>query len=194
MPVYTIQKMSTPSNNTGTHTNSVWYVVSVIGIILIGICARFIPHPPNVTPLGGLALFSGVSLSFPLGLFIPLITMFISDLVLGLHPTIPYVYGSFLLITMLGRHMKNKISVIHLTGLSVLSSLIFFLITNFGAWLTWDFYPKTISGLISSYVMALPFFRNSLLGDLFFSIFFFYSHTVFLHFFQKKYIIAEKSH
>lgn len=165
----------------------------IVGVILIGVLSRFIPHPPNFTPVGGLAIFSGALLPGPLGLVLPLIIMFLSDVVLGLHASIPFVYGSFLIITLLGRTMKNRWGFVQLTGLSITSSIIFFLVTNFGSWLTWDFYPKTLSGLMNSYLMAVPFFKNTLIGDLVYSYFFFYGYLVFSRILKKVYIIAGRS-
>ena len=93
---------------------------------------------------------------------IPLISLFISDLFLGFHDTIPFVYGAFILITLLGK-MAKKITL----GTVLMSSAIFFLISNFGVW--FYNYPITLDGLISCFTLAIPFFINTILGDLFYS-------------------------
>lgn len=165
-------------------------LIPVLAVILTGVLSRLIPHPPNFTPVGGLALFAGATVAGPAAFLLPLAVMLIADLVLGFHSTLLYVYGSFLLIVLLGRLLRNKKGIARLTGSSLAASLLFFLITNFGAWLTWDFYPKTPSGLLASYTAALPFFRNTILGDLFYSVTFFYGYRLLAHFLKKAYIMA----
>ncbi len=129
-------------------------------IILFAIFSRFIPHPPNFTPITAIALLSSKGFTNRWIIFlIPIISLFISDLFLGLHDSIPFVYGAFILITLLGISAK-KISI----GTVLMSSTIFFLISNFGVWLY--NYPLTINGLISCYTLAIPFFLNTILGDL----------------------------
>ena len=137
--------------------------VFVISVIIFAIMTRFLPHPPNFTPLGAIALLSSKGLSDRWIVFvIPVISLFISDLIIGLHATIPFVYASFVLITLLGMTVKN-INV----GTILLSSVIFFIVSNFGVWLL--YYPQTLEGLIQCYALAIPFFFNTVLGDLIFS-------------------------
>ncbi len=129
-------------------------------IILFAIFSRFIPHPPNFTPITAIALLSSKGFTNRWIIFlIPIISLFISDLFLGLHDSIPFVYGAFILITLLGISAK-KISI----GTVLMSSTIFFLISNFGVW--FYNYPLTLNGLISCYTLAVPFFLNTILGDL----------------------------
>tara|TARA_A100001015_G_scaffold13563_1_gene15818 strand:+ start:10688 stop:11170 length:483 start_codon:yes stop_codon:yes gene_type:complete len=137
--------------------------VFLVSVIFIAILSRFIPHPPNFTPIAAIALLSSKGFNNRwVTLAIPIISLFISDLFLGLHATIPFVYGAFVLIALLGMTAK-KISV----GSVLLSSTIFFLVSNFGVWLVG--YPITIDGLISCYTLAIPFFLNTILGDLVYS-------------------------
>jgi hypothetical protein len=129
-------------------------------IILFAIFSRFIPHPPNFTPITAIALLCSKGFTNRWIIFlIPIISLFISDLFLGLHDSIPFVYGAFILITFLGISAK-KISI----GTVLMSSTIFFLISNFGVW--FYNYPLTLNGLISCYTLATPFFLNTILGDL----------------------------
>jgi hypothetical protein len=129
-------------------------------IILFAIFSRFIPHPPNFTPITAIALLCSKGFTNRWIIFlIPIISLFISDLFLGLHDSIPFVYGAFILITFLGISAK-KISI----GTVLMSSTIFFLISNFGVW--FYNYPRTLNGLISCYTLATPFFLNTILGDL----------------------------
>ena len=132
----------------------------LISIILFAIFSRFIPHPPNFTPITAIALLSSKGFTNRWIIFlIPIISLFISDLFLGLHDLIPFVYCAFILITLLGISAK-KISI----GIVLMSSTIFFFISNFGVW--FYNYPLTLNGLISCYTLAIPFFLNTILGDL----------------------------
>lgn len=133
-------------------------------LVLLAVLARLIPHPPNFTPIGALALFGGACFADRrLGFLLPAVSLFISDLFLGLHVLIPVVYGSFALNVVLGRWLRRHRSVVSTAGVTLLGSLQFFLVTNFACWLLW--YPHTLEGLIGCYVAALPFFHNTLLGD-----------------------------
>lgn len=142
----------------------------IIGMILAAMFSRLIPHPPNFVPLSAIALFSGAYFSSKKQAFIlPLLALFFSDLILGFHSTMPVTYLSFILIIFLGFWLKEKKSAIYIAEASVASSLLFFIITNFGVWAFTQLYPKTIAGLLTCYVAAIPFFHNALLGDLFYT-------------------------
>jgi len=149
--------------------------VHKVGIILLAVAARLIPHAPNFSPIGGLALFSGANFKNKFSFLIPILAMLISDIFLGFHKTIPYVYLSFIIIFFIGRNIKI-IKWQNLLSASLISSILFFVITNFGVWLNFNMYPKTINGLIQCYVMGIPFFRNTLISDLFYSFSFFYGY------------------
>lgn len=146
-------------------------------MILMIVIMRLLPHLPNFTPVAGLALFSGAYLNKKWALFIPLVGMFIADYFIGFHNTIAYVYGAFLVTSLLGiwlsKH-KNLNNVIYAT---LASSILFFLITNFGVWMQ-GYYGNSLSGLWQSYVMGIPFFRMTLAGDLFYTGVFFGSYSL----------------
>lgn len=138
--------------------------------------AKFIPHLPNFAPIAAMALFGGVYLNKKYALIIPLAALFLSDLLIGFYN--PYlmiaVYGSFILIGLIGLWLKNHKTLPNVIGASLFGSIIFFLITNFAMWAIQRFmpqpiYPQTLQGLLSSFMMGLPFFRNTILGDLFYS-------------------------
>ena len=134
--------------------------VFVVSLIFFAILSRFLPHPPNFTPITAIALLSTKGfINRWVAFLIPIVSLFISDLFLGLHSTIPFVYGSFILIALLGRYVK-KINILTV----LLSSSIFFLVTNLGVWLL--HYPLSIEGLFQCYILALPFFLNTVIGDL----------------------------
>lgn len=144
-------------------------------LLVIGVSAlmRILPHPANIAPIAGLALFSGAKFDKKAALLLPMGAMILSDIFLGFHATVPFVYGSFILIALIGRFLK-KWSFQTLFVACISSSLLFFFITNFGVWLTSSIYVKNLSGLMTSYLMGLPFLRNTIIGDLLYSFTFFY--------------------
>src|SRR3989338_947253 len=161
--------------------------ISIFVIIILAVVARLIPHAPNFAPIGGLALFSGANFKNKTALLIPLTAMFISDIFLGFHKTIHYVYASFVTIFLIGGLIKsNKWP--SLLKASLVSSILFFLITNFGVWATGSMYQKNLSGLMQSYAFGIPFFRNTLISDLFYTFSFFYGYRFLSNFFFKKFL------
>ena len=139
-------------------------------ILLFGVMSRIFIHLPNFTPVIALALFGGLYLGKTRGWVTPLLLMVISDLIIGLHATVLFTWGSMVLIALLGYRMRIHKNVSTLLGTGFLAAVLFFLITNFGAWLA--MYPKTAEGFVSCYVAAIPFFRNSLLSTLVYSVLF----------------------
>lgn len=141
-------------------------LVLIAGIVLAA-ASRLMPHPPNVTPIAAMALFGGVHFSNPAAAYlVPLAAMALSDLVLGFHDTLPFVYGSFVLIVLIGSRLRREKTLVSVTIAALGSSVLFFLVTNFGVWATGTLYPKSWAGLATAYLAALPFFRNTVLGDL----------------------------
>jgi len=154
-------------------------------IILFAVILRLIPHVPNFAPISGMALFGGVYLNKKYALLAPLIAMFSSDIFLGFHGTMLYVYGSFILTGLVGIWLREHKNFKNIVLATVFSSVSFFVITNFGVWLEGRLYPANLSGLIGAYVMAIPFFRNTIMGDLFYAALFFGSYELALKFFKK---------
>ena len=139
-------------------------------LIIIGALSRLVPHPANVTAIGALAVFSGSKYGKIKGLFIVIGSMICGDIVLGLHSVMWATYGSLAISVLIARHILQKQSVVRIAGVTLISSTIFYIITNFAVWvIPGSMYPKTITGLMDSYFMALPFFRNSLVGDFFYT-------------------------
>jgi hypothetical protein len=133
-------------------------------MIVFAAVARLIPHPPNFTPIGAMALFGGACLADRrLAILMPLVTLFLSDLFLGPHVLIPVVYGSFALNVLLGRWLRSRRTVVNTAAVTLLGSVHFFVTTNFACWLLW--YSHTVEGFVTCYVSAIPFFQNTLLGD-----------------------------
>ena len=137
-----------------------------ICLILVLSFTRLIPHPWNFTPILAASIFSGFYFkNFFLGLFVVIFSMFLGDLYLGFHSTMFFTYASLAVAVAIGILIKNfKFSEILVSGLT--GSICFFVITNFGAWLTLEMYEKNLSGLINSYVLAIPFFHNTLISTL----------------------------
>lgn len=150
-------------------------LISYLSIIILAVVARLIPHLPNFVPIGGLALFSGVNFKNKFSFLIPILAMLVSDIFLGFHQTIPYVYLSFMVIYFIGKNIK-AVKWQNLLIASLSSSVVFFLITNFGVWLNFNMYSKTFAGLMQCYTMGIPFFRNTLISDLLYSFSFFYGY------------------
>ena len=124
--------------------------------------SRLIPHPPNFTPIIAMAVFMPYMIrDVYVAMLIPLMAMFISDLYLGMHSSMFWVYGSIMLCTLLSASTLKQKSLKHLASVSVGSSVMFYVITNFAVWLTSTMYPKTLEGLVMCYTMAIPFFQNT---------------------------------
>lgn len=140
-----------------------------IFLIITGVLLRLIPHIPNVAPIAGMALFGGTYLNKKYAIVVPLAAMVISDIFLGFSASTPLVYASFIITGCIGLWLRNHKNIATVIGASLVSSTIFYLLTNFNFWYATSLYPKTFSGMIEAYVMALPFFRNTLFGDLFYT-------------------------
>lgn len=140
------------------------------GIILAAVASRLIPHPSNFSPIAALALFGGAQFADKrLAFIVPLAAMLLSDLVLGFHALIPVVYGSFALIVCLGFWVRRNQNIWRLGSAALFGAVLFFVVTNLGVWLLGSFYPKTGAGLMECYVAAIPYFKNTLLSDLFYT-------------------------
>lgn len=153
----------------------------LIGMILAVALSRLIPHPPNFSPVEAMALFGGAYFARKaVAVLIPLIALFISDLALGLTMGGEYfsyftsagfwlVYATITGLSVMGFALRGRVTFGRVTGYSIVSALVFFLVTNFGVWWGASFYPQTFNGLIAAYVAGLPFLQNGLLGTLFYS-------------------------
>ncbi len=139
-------------------------------IILIMVLSRLIPHPPNFTPIISMAMMSGYFFkNFNMSVLMLAFTMLLSDLFLGFHNNMIFVYIPLFIIVSFCFKISTKINYKNLFFLGVGSSLIFFLISNFGVWLLGNMYENNINGLINCYILAIPFFKNTLLSTFVFS-------------------------
>lgn len=144
----------------------------IIAIILValGVACRLLPHLWNFAPVAAVALFSGVYLGRRYAVVLPIVTMLIGDLFIGFYDwkLMLTVYGCFVLIGLIGSLIKKYKSVETVFASSILASVLFFLATNWAVWQFSPWYARSLSGLIQCYTLALPFFRNTIFGDLFY--------------------------
>ncbi|MEO7655553.1 MAG: DUF6580 family putative transport protein [Sphingomicrobium sp.] len=146
-------------------------LVALLLAILAAALLRLVPHPPNFTPIGAMALFSGAYLGRRwLAFAAPLAALLLSDLILGFYEGMLFQYAATLLAVGIGwAVLSRRRSTVRVGGAALGSAILFFLVSNFGVWLSSGMYPRDLGGLGACYVAAIPFFQNSLAGDLIFS-------------------------
>ena len=144
-----------------------WMKTGVAAVlVLLAAALRILPHPWNLTPIGAMALFSGsVFKERWLRFSFPLLALFAGDAVIGFHKLMPVVYLSFLASVAIGTWIGEKQGVFRIAGGTLLGALQFFVTTNFAVWATFTTYPKSLAGLVTCYIAAVPFFWNTLAGD-----------------------------
>jgi hypothetical protein len=139
---------------------------ALILLMLAAAATRLLPHPPNMTSITALALFGGAYVANRwLAFALPLLALLLSDLILGFYPDMAVQYLSFAVIICIGLSLRRERSFARLTLATVASAVSFFALTNLGVWALGALYPKTLAGLATCFVAAIPFFRNMLLGD-----------------------------
>ncbi|MDR0395259.1 MAG: hypothetical protein LBH77_08895 [Tannerella sp.] len=155
----------------------------ITALILLAALSRLIPHPANFAPIGGMALFGAAYYSRRVWAFVvPVASMWISDLVLNnvvygayfdrfvwFYDGAWFTYGAFILIALMGMFTLRKIKAANLLFSALGASVVFFLVSNFGVWFSGTMYPKDFGGLTACYVAGIPFFRNTVAGDLFYA-------------------------
>jgi len=140
-----------------------------IGMVVLGACARLLPHPWNFTPLIAIGLFAGSQARFAAtGVLATLSALALSDAVMGFYSGFWYAYGAMLIPVLLGRLIRNRDGALAIVAAGLGSSISFFLITNFMVWATSTLYPHTMAGLATCFAAGVPFYRNQLLGDAFY--------------------------
>lgn len=157
---------------------------TLVALIAIAIFSRLLPHPPNFTALGAASLFAGAVLADRrLAFIVPLLTLWLSDLVLNnvvysqyyegfvwAGEGVVWSYLAFALIVLMGRVAQVGRSASRVVGGSFAAALLFFLVSNFGVWMSGTMYPMTMEGLIACYTAAIPFFGYTAAGNLFFAV------------------------
>ncbi len=147
--------------------NSRFFVLTMI--ILGASFTRLIPHYPNFTAIGAVALFGGAYFSKKwLAFIVPLTALFLTDLIIGLYSQMWVVYLSFVLIVIIGLTLQGAKKPGKVILASISASVSFFVITNFAMWYGSSLYPQNLTGIMESYTAAIPFFSYTLLGDLFY--------------------------
>ena len=151
--------------------NLVWFAAF---LIIAAAATRVLRHlgfidlPPNVAPVAALALFGGVYLPKRYAVILPLGAMLVSDLAIGFYtPTVmASVYASFMASSFIGFWIRKRQSLGTVVAGSLAGSVVFYLTTNAAVWMFGTWYPRTLQGLTSAYLAGIPFFRNTVLGDL----------------------------
>jgi hypothetical protein len=150
-------------------------IVSLVLLSTVSIIGRLIYHLPNVTPVAALALCITAYIGLRYSVFAVVAVMLVSDAVIGFYstPVMIAVYSSFIASALLGTFLRKNKNIISIFTVTLSSALLFFVVTNYAVWQFGTMYEHSVSGLIQAYVMALPFFRNSLFGDLIYTSMFF---------------------
>ena len=143
--------------------------------VLLAVAVRFLPHPLSFTPVAAALLFFGARGSRR-QIWMPLVLLAVSDVILT-KAVYAYVFAWdqfvtwawYAAILWLGTKLRDKTTPLRVIGAALVSSVSFFLVSNFAVWAAWDMYPKNFAGLMESYVVGLPFFRRGVEGDLLFT-------------------------
>ena len=143
----------------------------IISLIVLAVASRLLPHPPNFAPITGIALFAAAKFQSKLtALLLPIVCLFMTDLILGLGWINLVVYGTFGMISLVG-FLTKKVRI----QTVLLSSIVFFVVSNLGVWVL--YYPLTLEGFMTCFTLAIPFFTNTLLGDMAYTAMLFYSFS-----------------
>lgn len=148
-------------------------------LVFLTAFSRLIPHPPNFAPVSAMALFGAAYFSKKhIAIIIPIVAMWFSDLFINnvvygrffdsfvwFYSGFYWTYAAFIIIGFVGFALLKKIKTQSLIIASILASTLFFIISNFGVWFSGTMYPNNFSGLIACYTAAIPFFKNTIMGD-----------------------------
>ena len=165
-------------------TQKIFLRFSVLSLLLvIAAFSRILPHPYNFSPLAAMGLLGAAFFSKKWqAIFLPLAATWLSDLFINnvlfadyfqgftwFYQGFYWQYGAYALIAIIVYFLFNTLSIPKILAGSIIATSIFFLITNFGAWLGNPLYPQTFQGLMASYIAGIPFLQGSFLGDVFYS-------------------------
>lgn len=159
--------------------------VVITAIVLALALSRLMPHPFNFSPVAALALFGGARYRNRFAAYlIPLTAVWLSDLLLNfafygrfvpLYDGALVTYAAFAMIVLLGSVALRKFSAKRILLTTLSSSVLFFVVSNFGVWAFSGMYPLNVAGIGACYIAAIPFFRNTLAGDLVYTFALFYA-------------------
>lgn len=142
----------------------------LLGAIAAAAALRLVPHPPNFSPIDAMALFSGAYLGRRALAFVaPLAALLLSDLALGFYSGMLFQYAAVILVVLVGMVAIRRVTALRVGGATLAGAILFFAVSNFGVWLVSGMYPMTAAGLGACFVAAVPFFQNTLAGDLFYA-------------------------
>jgi hypothetical protein len=142
-------------------------LVALLSAILLAAALRLVPHPPNFTPIGAMALFSGAYFGRRgLAFVAPLAAMLLSDAVIGFYSGMQYTYGAVVLVVLVGWAARSRFGVASVAAGTVATSVLFFVVSNFGTWLSSGMYAHSFAGLAACFTAAIPFFQNTVAGDI----------------------------
>lgn len=171
--------MEKQSSNQSSRSMSLQPVLIVGVVLALAALARMMPHTSNMTPIFAVGLAAGAWLGRDrqvlAGLMV-IAAMLVGDLVLGFHWTMPFVYFGMYIGATLGARSSDWLAGAKSSwsrmgksfAVAGTGSLLFFAVSNIGVWLIGELYPRTLEGLVQCFVMAVPFFKQSLAADLFF--------------------------
>lgn len=170
-------------------------ILLAAAIVIAAAASRLMKHPFNFTPIAAMALFAGCYLQKRWAVVLPLAAMFVSDIFIGFYDwqVMVSVYIAIALAFFVGWYLRNRVKWYSVILAALISSLTFFVLTNFAVWAFFTWYPHTWVGLVSCFMLALPFFRNTLIGDVVYSGVFFGIYELVLKLATQKSIVAEKS-
>jgi hypothetical protein len=153
--------------------------LTLAGLVVLAALTRLLPHPPNFAPITAIAVFGAIRFGhLRAAVAVPLLALLLSDLVRevlywnglsrewGIYQGMWWMYGTTALIALMGRLARGTRSPVTIAATTLAGSCLFFVFTNLGVWALQSIYPHTAAGLAECYVAALPFFRNTLLGDM----------------------------
>ena len=147
-----------------------------IFIILLLSFSRIVPHPPNFTPIISLAIIGPFLFgSLTISLMSVILSMILSDLVIGIHSGMIQIYLIISLISIVFNRYKKSFNKINLLFYSLFGSTIFFILSNLSVWTFTNIYTKDIQGFINCYYMAIPFFANTVISTVIFSYLIFFT-------------------
>ena len=160
------------------------YYILPISLVFILSLSRLIPHPPNFTPIITVAIMSSYFFkNVYLSAVVLIISMVIGDIFIGFYVNMIFVYISLLCITVFFFKASKRMNSKNLIIFAFSGSLVFFFISNLGVWILGDLYEKNLNGLVQCYIMAIPFFKNTLMSTIIFSYIAFFANN----FYKKKF-------
>lgn len=176
-----------------TNTGKILEISAQVALVLIGVFLRVLPHAPNFTPIAALAIFSGFYFSKKIAFILPIAAMIISDIFIGFYEfkIMAVVYLSFIVCVFMGLWLKNNKKWQTILAGPLFSTFIFFLLTNFAVWAFTPWYDKTFFGISQCYLMALPFLKNTFLGDAFYTAIFFGAYELVKVLIEKKFAVKQ---